>query len=63
VKAEAKGFKSLEQTGITLTVMEAAHLDLPLSIGEATADDCGAADCETGLRSGKAPARPYRKAL
>jgi len=35
VKAEAKGFKSLEQTGITLTVMEAAHLDLPLSVGEA----------------------------
>ncbi len=36
VKAEAKGFKSLEQTGITLTVMEAAHLDLPLSVGEAS---------------------------
>src|SRR5882757_3661921 len=34
VKAEAVGFKSLERTGITLTVMESAHLDLPLSVGE-----------------------------
>src|SRR5882762_6071886 len=34
VKTEASGFKALERTGITLTVMESAHLDLPLSVGE-----------------------------
>jgi hypothetical protein len=36
VKVEANGFKSLERTGITLTAMEAAHLDLVLSVGVAS---------------------------
>src|SRR5580693_4073651 len=33
VRVTAKGFKILDREGITLTVTEDAHLDLPLSAG------------------------------
>ena len=44
ISVAAQGFKTLERTGITLTVTEEAHVDLPLSAGgesttvEVTAD-------------------------